>query len=606
MISSLGPLSDNLQEIHYAVKNANSQNLALVANFSGNRIYDSRYGWGRLWRWFYNAVECVLGNEWRLSKLQKAILHTHQLFQKGLIQLKPLLERYQAYLRQAGNEYALSDTNHFALKNVISKWNAATKPFVTDSLFTSKNNTDYLRYEKLLRYCFGEDLSQEDLSLKFNIPPLEHQELRFCQKIIDLEAISDGALPLAVFKKVFKNKILNPLDYKSLDRWIKKINTNTACLKVVHSGIKALARHYLKKDDINLTSVPRLEAILTTRGCRVFEEIDNQHFAWRQSLKPGSLLSFNLKEETQGDELSLNSESDLSTIETDNAFSVSRVNSKTITLGKEICSSSSNELRTRVFNIKEIPSHVVIIAQNRAILAIRNIREHFQTEFDINPILFEDITRDGSLGFMEKLQPLNAKKWTSIHGKISEEDTPALEMLLSFLQQLVSHSQSLANLTAPSLMYDKEFKLKTLKPIKKVPFDFNALENFACECAGGNLTVFQHLMKNSGLSKLPTALFYREVFENTIKGESINFSDLAGIYKISDPKIVDRSSVLSREIISHQHRLWIQIKEFQPDRESKILKEQISKTLFSCYQATGTASFLWPSLAQDVFITITS
>jgi hypothetical protein len=553
-------LRDNFQEIYHAVHTSSPSTLPLVANYSGTRIYDARMGWGRLWMWFYR-FSCLWSNQdLRLEKLRSAILNTHSLFHRQMRLVNDHLSNYHCYLQRASKGYKIDETAFKASRKAITSWNTATKPFIQ-----MMQKMDHCRMRRLLEYCFKAKLQPKEAPPFFTMK--ESRQLRNCQALIDIEGTLHSPLPLIPIRKFIRGKPLNTIDLKEINKWIKQANKSVKSAAVLHKALGSLTEEYSKKEDLHKkTNAAALEMFLESKGCTLFELEDAKHLQWRQQLKAGSKLI---------------------------------VENEELTLADEICSSYSELDKVRVFAIKEKPECVVLIAQNKAALPMRFLKHQAGDSYGIAPASFFYIAGNGAFALMERLQPLNSIQWSSSQGKISKEDEPILNSLVNLLQWLVKQNHTPSRFTADSIMFDNQYRLKSLKPASKQDFDFNALEDFTFQCAAGNLTIFQHLMTGSGLHKHAAAKFYQDLLANSLNKDTTAIEDLAGIYKIGDPKVVDRGAELIKKIFQLHNPLYKKARELFPNLNPKDLNAKVNSALIASYQSTKGAGLIWPSLTQE-------
>lgn len=557
-------LRDNLQEIEHAVRNRQGCGLRLVANFFGNRIYDSSRGWGRLWVWFYRFVDWVQhkNNDLRLDRLKQAIVNTHNLFQSQLPQIENHIASYESYLRQAGSGYSVLENQFHAARSAIIFWNQSYAPFLR-----LMKQVNCPKLEKLFRLSFEGRSSQSDAAVLWANPFAE--QLKAFQKVIDVEGLSCGPLPLEVFKKILRKKPLNSIDNKNLDRWIGKISKVPGCVNRVHGMLLAVATRYSKagKEDGKHADWVVLEAFLEDKGCSVFQQQDPKHILWQQALKKGMILS-------QGDE--------------------------EFVLAHEILPSASGSENTRVFALEKPSAQVLLAPQNKTALAIRRFRGSAGNGFAVEPAKILGIFDDGRWGTMERLQPLGSRKWASAFGSLSPEDISLVNVLAGLLEWLVKKNCTPSNFSSKTIMFDAQYRLKALKLTEKREFDFNALEDFALECSAGNAAVFQYLMSTSGMAKHPVANFYYELISHAFRGDETAVEDLASIYKIGDPKVVDRGTALVQEALALRSQICMKIREERPDQDPKAIKKAVGSTILSCYASSKGCGILWPSLGKVV------
>ena len=499
-----GLLEDNFKEIYHSVKYPSKHPFPLTANYWGTRVYDSRYGWGRVWRWFYQIVEWATGNDWHLKTFKRAMLYTHAVFQLELVKVQKALSHYLEYLKKCGKGYSVPEAHYFSARECLTKWNRATKPFLK-----------MLQTTSLEKYFPKHVVSELPVSsyCSSSIPALP-----VCQKIIDLEGRAGGPLPLAILKKVIREIPPNTMDQKDLDRWLIKIEKKTIPGNAVHKALQALILFYTKNKEgkrMHQENLASLEGYLEDRGCHVFQQNDAKHLQWRQSLEKGTVLPLNLSE---------------------------------IILGEELFPKISGSDKTRAYTVEGRNDVVALIANNCMALPLRNLRMKKEKHPGMEPALFLDQSPDGRVALLEKFKAIGAHKWTTQDNLISKEDRPIIEILSKMIQGFIKQGITPSDFSPSYLMLTEKMELKFLKPSSKKLFDFNAIEDFIFECAAGNHFIFQELMVKSGMSSHASAKFYRDAVSNVLNGETTDSDDLAGIYRITDPKVVDRAAILMKKI----------------------------------------------------------
>lgn len=544
----LGQLKRNLQDIYRAAHQTGNSTLPLVANFSGTRFYPARHFQGRLWRGFYCLSELLVGCELQQSSLQKAISNTHALFLKQLTFIQPHATAYATYLKRCGQGYGVREKDYFVARQVITKWNKATSPFI-----------EYMQHSS----------SPALKTWPFLIA--EAKRLYDFYKIIALEGISEGVLPLASLKKVLKDKPLNSIDHKMLDQWIKKMNGRAGAVHFIHQGLQGIASQYIKEVNSNeKDTAASLEMVLEDKGCKVFQHADAEHMRWRQCLKKGDCV---------------------------------RGKDRQMVLGAELIHTTQLMDRTRVFALEGEDDYVVLFAQNRAALGIRSLRHRVGVYFGIPPVSLIGVSDDGSFALAERLSPLCAHVWKSREGCLSLEDQPLINIIQGLLRWLVSSNFTPTGFTPDALMLDASNRLKALKPMSKERFDFNALEDFVFKCSAGNRTIHHHLMTKTGLSEHATARFYHHMMAIALKGEVFEAEDLACIYKIGDPKVVDRAIELAKKMVSMRQEICSKVRALLPEYsegETKGLYKAVGKALMECHKQSQAVSIMWTSLEQEV------
>lgn len=165
---------------------------------------------------------------------------------------------------------------------------------------------------------------------------------------------------------------------------------------------------------------------------------------------------------------------------------------------------------------------------------------------------------------------------------------------------MVKERQTPLGFTPAMLMINSEGEMAALKPLKAGPFDFNALEDFTLRCSGGDKELFRVLMEESGLGSCEAARFYDDALKMYLLGNAIPVEDLAGIYKISDPKVVDRCGVLLDAVKTLKAALYPKLRALFPDESPSTFGKRINEAILAGKRASATAGFLWPALENEI------
>lgn len=551
-------LESNLREIYHAFQFPSKEATpTLVSNSLCTRIYDARYCWGRLWCWFYQVASWITGKPWHPPKLREAVLNTHLLFHRELAKVQKAHQQYLSYLEQSGQGYLVSEDSCLSARHSISKWNNATKPFL--KAMKEKNIEQWLQ-----------NATQHKLPFPL-FSCAETAQIHAIQNLIDIEGLLEAPWPFAILKKLIRGKPLNTLDDKVLEKWIRKVNQHDLSINVFHRSLKTLHELYRKKKQEKPSpslSCDELALFLEDRGCKIFQKKDSKHLAWRKKIGEGARLPFNDRE---------------------------------ILLGAELFPKAAGSDRTRVYPVIGQHNRVALIAQNRLALSLKDLRMQSQSNFGAAPARFLEISSDGKIAIAERFQPLHSMKWTSTEGQApTVEDLKKIQPLIVLVQEWMRQKSTPSAFSPGHLMLDEKLQLKATKPFVKGPFDFNAIEDFIVACAAGHLGVYQEIMRKTGMSVHGTAMFYRDIVEHVLRNEAISAENLAAIYKITDPKIVDRAAQLAEGIKSTRNTCLQKMREAFPTQHPQELEKTLNKILLECYVECSTAGALWPSFAEIV------
>lgn len=551
-------LQSNLQEIYHAVK-FSGKHLCLTANMSGTRIYDSTRGWGRLWRWFYRIFDNLTFIDYRLAKLKQAIIHTHCIFQTQLHSVQQDLSGYTTYLKRLGSGYSVAEETMHALRQRIQKWNRSTLPFLN-----LMQGCQHPKLDQIFRLCFGEHIEFSTLWSNAEVTRIEA-----AGKVIDLEGLSQGPLPLAVIKKILRTKPLNTFDRRELDRWINRLNQSPDCVERLYAALRAILNIYLKDHQTPSLEILRLGTCLEDYGCQVFRQSDKQHIVWRSGLKNGTVLNSGKQQWVLGSQIPFTK------MDADNTLIFSTDNS----------------------------AEVILVAHNKVVLGMRHHWQEKHNNYGLEPAHFE-VYEEGRWAVMEKLDSVVERNWQSVSGQseLHSDDVPLVHELSDLIGKFVKKEKMPLKFCADALMYDPNYRLKYLNvdmaaevQVQNDFFDFNALEDFVFACAGNNLAVFKHLMTASGLAMHPTGEFYHELIKNALKGDQTSVEDMAGIYKILDPNVVIRGAALLKEVCALRDLQMLKLRQAHPDKDKKAILLEANARLLHSHKATAACGRLFPT-----------
>lgn len=317
-------IEDNLREVYHAIQSSQTPFFPVVTNLTCTRIYDSRYGWGRLWRWFYSIMDCIFDSSWHQKAIHRTIQHTHALFTSFLSQIEVEMDLYENYLKKSGKGYPVYGDSCFLAREWITKWNAATKSFL-----------------KLIQHMDKENplIQPFKITLETKLPVIKLSHA--FQKIIDLEGYCGGPLPLFSIKKSLKGVPLHNTDQKEISRWITKINKEKVSVNLLHKAIKSLATFFSSKNAFQTDREAAIlfEDYLENKGCKTFQQYDTKHLHWRQTIQEGTVIV---------------------------------INGKNMTIEAEIFPNSSGSDGTRAYQVLEHPEQIALVAHNRTVLPLRD------------------------------------------------------------------------------------------------------------------------------------------------------------------------------------------------------------------------------------------
>lgn len=543
-------LNHNFREIYHFLNVPLKGSSSLVANYLGSRIYDSRYSLGIAWRNFYKLSERFKMSFKLQETLKKAVHYTNALFHQEISKIRQPFSQYQDYLKKKGDGYTIDETEFFQARKLITEWNSSTKSFLK-----AFNHPQ-------IQQCFFQSTGIDPTLLFFST---YSNDLRACQKSIDLEGITKGPLPVQVFKKILKKIPINTIDQKDLEKWIAVVEKNHVEPKSIHKALKYLSTIFAKKNENQKNiddSLIHLELFLEDKGCNAFKKNDPKHLKWRQSLEKGKAIL---------------------------------VNNSPIILGNELYSKSFGSDQTRAYAIDNDPSKIALIAHNPIALSLRQARMQLTKQPDVESIPFSSISSDGRIAIVERLKPLNAIDWVCPNGHLNPEERLIVTTLAGYIQNLIAKNYTPLHFSSSSLMLNKNCQLKFVKPMSKGDFNFTAIEDFISDCASGNPLVFKEIMVQSGLSKHAITKYYQDIVRNALKGDTITPDDLAGIYRISDPKVVDRAILIIELVKEKKKQYLLQLRRSSPNTELAKLDALANQNLYNSYLQSHFASKFYPA-----------
>lgn len=493
----------NLREMNHALlfpsQSSSTPSFPLVANYSSTRIYDSRYCWGRFWRWFYEILDYVTGTSWQQAKLQQAIIQTHRLFHQEMAKAQASLKEYMAYLEESGRGYDVEEGPIFSARQAITSWTMGVQPFLK---IVQRSNKEQQILELAGNHLPAPSFACAETSLFYA-----------CQKVIDTEGMLAGPMPLFLIKKMIRKKMLTPVDQKEIKKWVHKMNKSDLDVQTLHPALKMVHSLFIKNNPSSRSflTLEELELFLEAQGYSIFQKKDPKHLEWRHQIKPGKQILF-----PEG----------------------------TVILGSKLPSQPfGNDLCA--YSVEESPDLIALIAHNRSALALWDLKMAQQPDIGLTAARLKAISIDGRVALMERLRELSPFRGISLEGTISEKNS-LLQILPELIKKYIQQNITPIPFSSASLMLDQEGNLKTILPVRIGPLDFNSLENLVAECSGNHPEVYKDLMHESGLDKHSIAKFYGDVKRQAQEEGGVSVEDLAAIYKITDPKVIDHAYLLAK------------------------------------------------------------
>jgi hypothetical protein len=565
MPSQLGLLTDNLQEIHAAAFSG-KKGLNITPNIWGTRIYVSSAGWGRLWTWLYDSLfGAFFGKNLKRKKLKQAMQHTHRLFQEQSTIISKQSNLFQTYLLKKSKGEKVDEKAFHGIRGSLISWYDATHPFL--KLLKTKENAALI---ELIRLSFSTETTPFACGSTI-------QEISHYKKILHLEGLLEAPIPYFTLFKASKIKELKNEDVKILENFIKKVNQveDKLQIRTFHRLLGTLINIFQKnvatQTEEAIPNLAGLELELVDRGCKIFLQKDLKHLDWRYSLRPGDKLICNGSELTLGDPIGQQGED------------------------------RSNNL---IFSIQNDNGKVVSIGINEAVHALKH-KIGIDHGWGIKSVKYQGIDLKGRFAVLERLHdPLEGYQWKSGVDHIHREDENVATPLAKLLQWLLEQERTPLNFSPKYLMFNIKGRLKCLKVALEGEFDFNALEQFAWQCAAGNSKIFEVLMEASGMCEHVFAKFFLKMVINSLEGDDQDAGDIAASMQISDPRIVDRGKILFGEVTQLKERCIKKLKRTYEIPSHLDLPKELGEAILDCYTFTSAAGILPAYLENDVIETV--
>ena len=545
-------LESNLKALCYAIESPDLSS-PLVANYSKTTLYSVRSFYGRFWCWFYKIQAYLTQTETYQKNLHDTILSTHLIFLKTVSLYFSKSQEYQEYLVKASNGDIVNERAFFSSRSAIIEGYKKMAPFL--SRLQKKTNAQLV---KIFENCFPEK-KIEDLFLN-----QETLQLFRCKKIIDLEGVISGPIPLKIFKKIYEKRVLQEEEKADVVDWINKVNKMNPSLNLVHSALKSMS--YLfntknEKKEIREEKLYGLELYLAEENLSVFNKQDRECLLKYQLLKTGSKVLINNQEYTLDQRL------------------------------KGTCFSKDIQL----FSLVEDKKIMMLAAHNELFLHLKNLkmRKAFAKKQDllsVTSVVFSSLSK--SYALMVKLKPLDAIEWVSV-SEISKSDQTYIKSIATYIQEYVKKEESPYDLKPDVLLIDDTYKLHLIENFKKSSyFEFNTLEQFLFRLSSGNLIVFKTLMDQSGLTSRMEAKYYLDfVGEDRFDAET-----LAKIHQVKDYQCVILAEKIKNLLKEYEGQMRGFCRGFLPEKEYGLIR----KTFIDCYALQKTRGLLWPTIFTDV------
>lgn len=550
-------ISSNLQEIYSACRKSEAPEKFLVPSLLTKRVYYSGEGWGRLWKWFFQAVQFLFGKDLKTDRLASLMLKTQAAFSKNLPAIVEHAKTYQTYLDQRiRGEEADEDALHSSRRQ-ISRWTRSTKPFAA---FVDKNDNE--RISTLFQTFYSDELEKGEQLFSYGE---DTESLQETQLLIDLEGYLHRPLPIPLLKKLAGQGELTSEEQHNLENWVEILNKKKHKIPI---GLFLDCLNILTAKPGFGGSLIDLETRLLQNGLELLQMNESEHLSWRAGLNTGDTLENG---------------------------------SNTYLLADPIGVKAEGFDNNLLFEIEDDPQHVIAIGNNRCYWPIKERVAHdFQWGVPMPEIT--DISPDGRFALVEKLTPaITQNQWiTKENHEVAPEDSMILTPIANLFRWWGERSICPENFNLDHLMFNQAKELKYTHALLPRPFDYRVLEDLAYEISQENLTIYLYLMKNANLDRHVTLQFYQRVVEKALKDKNVKFKNLAACYTVTDPEVVKRSRTLYKEIQQVRESILASLNSQFVIADQQPLVQEANKQLLQWYKETCSASRIWPSVEPSV------
>lgn len=560
-------LSQNLQELWNAVETTapdENQPLPLIANLSGTRVYDKRIGYGRLWSWFYSFVGLFCGDKIKNQKLKQAVIKTHELFQAGIDNLGTAVDRFHDNLCLLSEGCEINENHYNRDKKRITQWNLATKPFV--KLVKKYTDTNTKKINHIGLRTLLEDTADIDSTDAFYNEAT--QELNSYQKIIDLEQQSQR-IPFEALKKITeewevnKKKVKKPLndtDKEKIKQWIEALNTTNPPEKILRKGIDAIFQQldwsFAKKIELHVFLENPKD--IKNVSCKIYEKPDPKITQKASLLLPGTEVNF--------------------------------AGTKYV-IGRNLRIGAAKN-RIYAFSLENESRHILLMGNNPLTLPIQIYKCGLLPRTPHYTAILRQTSPDGLYALLRNHDLVQGYEWKLNGREIAPSDIPRADAIAAFLKDCLHYCRTHIGLKQKLWFFTDKNQLATLDPLELGRFDFNALEDFAIHCAGGNEIVRRYLFTKSNIIKDDIARFYKKVITNHLKGIEIDEIQQLALHDCDDPKIIQRAQELKVIMSKRLEEKIVELQHLHQGLEPHQIKQMAIDAVLKDYTDSMTISHI--------------
>lgn len=557
-------------------------------------------------------VSPVLWGASRISRVKDILEYTHQVLHSYIKTLAEHLDGYEAYLMskchgEKADDYAITATTNF----ILDFYNETHK---------------FLHAAKSGKYWRIQALFQQNVFCKDCFRCYEKAKNYYC--IIDMHAQLGAHIP---FKLLLEASLQQELDKaEDLKNFVENCIQSSITTRVLHNGLKASLQHMIEnhvtQSQVKTGTYPDLKYLEhmlevaplgsshgeSTNGLMTQE--DPVHIEWRASVGPGQVLKstsiepvgkggwrMTIHEITLGEQVGKKEKG----FDHNLYFEVSRY----VTTQKELDADTQTledclEMADpRAKQEQESSNLLVWVTINEALIGIKSaIPQNFTSAPNI-----QFIDKDGKFALVEKLKmQLCSPSWDiKIKNKKHYQ-----AVIINFVNYILEgyEQEGVRVCTLPFPLESKYFmlsskrQLKTVKSLKSVPFNYIALEKFIYEVSMKDPELFRYFMSKTLYTYKEhnkEVNFIKEAVLATFEPDRFKLEQkLSGLDRLND-QFLHATINGMRQKMRELHSDICATIELRTTMDEE-QKEKIRVLLTALYAKSGTITFFWPNLAEEV------
>lgn len=399
---------------------------------------------------------------------------------------------------------------------------------------------------------------------------------RFCQKLRDFEEITEAEIPFKLLLKLSLDQSLFSKEERLLKKWLESLQKSSVKKIASFNGnvpngyIQVRFFHRLLNEIVQffneeilpgnvVADLGNLEMRLLQLGYKVFELPDYKHMAWRDCLKQGEKIA---------------------------------VGEKSYSLGHLLENFSRDPSLPLVFAIEKDPSLVLVIWPSEVAPYLDDLEERCLHSTIQRAECFS-VEKYGRAIVRERLyHSLNTIVWWSIGDSIGQDhDFPLAMPIVELLQGLCALPFTPYPLKPESFAFNKKGEMRATCCLAPFRWDFEAIEQFAYECAKGNPPIFAHLFQASGLKEKEEAKSYQKLVEEAVQGKEKK-SVVAPARSSFSPEILEKRHHLYDQIIRVRERMIAEILHRYVVKMDKRFNANVNRGIVEAHSKFCPGSFL--------------